>query len=289
MNEIMKNSSILYQPKNSDPQEKAIRKKLENSVLITDYSRKIVRQLHDVQENFFTDAFKDLDNNQKINKLYQELLLKLSNSTNSKIISGEHNLDDISSQQGVIIITNHLGLIKLTKIDNSNKKFPLALDNFEPFPLRHAPILPIAQKLGFNLHETAIELPHPLSKIQKACGILIVNPEGNNRTQKLINDTSQLLDTQKSAIVMYPEGGTSGKRNNAGPYKLDTFHSGSFVIGLKLNIPILPVCQFFNPDKGFELMILPAIMPNELKSSPLKDITIRTQNKMQKTLNSKLK
>jgi hypothetical protein len=54
---------------------------------------------------------------------------------------------------------------------------------------------------------------------------------------------------------MYPEGGTSGKRNEGTPYDLDNFHSGTLVVAAELGLPILPVTQKLNPESGMELRI----------------------------------
>ncbi|MDP3918096.1 MAG: 1-acyl-sn-glycerol-3-phosphate acyltransferase [Candidatus Woesebacteria bacterium] len=261
------------QPKNSDPQEIAIKTKLEKEILKTPLAIRIIKNTKELQAKFFKKAFSEDENSTHINQLYQKLLKDLATETNVEISSGLENLQEIITTKNVIIITNHLGIIKLTKINN-----------IEPFPLRHASILPISQRLNMSLHESAIELPGKLSSIQRSCGVIVVNAGGRNRTQQLIDDTRKIIDKEQSAIVMYPEGGTSGKRNNAGPYDLDVFHTGAFVVAKNLNINILPICQYFSPDTGFKLHILKPLQPQDINTQDLRSLANNLRLKMQTKL-----
>lgn len=135
------------------------------------------------------------------------------------------------------------------------------------------------------LYETAIELPSPLFEIQTNCKTIIVPVEGKNRTEQLTQNVLSLIAREPgAAIVMYPEGGTSGKRNNGGPYDLDEFHGGAFVVAIQTGLPILPVCQYFNPEKGLELHILKPILPKQRDIERVDEIKEETKNAMQKRL-----
>lgn len=162
------------------------------------------------------------------------------------------------------------------------------MTEYEPFPIRHMSLSTISRALNMEIHESAIELPRVLSKIQKSCGVVMVSADGQNRTQKLIDDVNRLMIDHKSAVVMYPEGGTSGKRNEGGPYDLDIFHKGAFVVAKNLNIPILPVTQFFNSKSGFEIDVLEPIQADAITYNGINQIIMNTQDMMQQTLNSKV-
>ncbi len=267
-------------------QDFAIRRKLD-ALLSTDFSRKMVDSLRERLEIFFTTSLSDTVNSQNIRNLYNELLPKLKETSNASITKGEENLTKIKGQKGVIVVTNHLGLGVLTIIDNKNGKYPVALSEFAGFPVRLSALSILSEIVNKPLFEAAIELPEPLLSVQKATPTVLVPIDGTGRTQHLVNETSKIIDQNYGAmIVMYPEGGTSGKRNDGGPYDMDTFHSGAFVVAQQLGLPILPVCQMLNPQKGLELHILPAKKIEKNDPELIKEIMEKTRNEMQSDLDN---
>ena len=105
----------------------------------------------------------------------------------------------------------------------------------------------------------------------------MVSADGQNRTQKLIDDVNRLMIDHKSVVVMYPEGGTSGKRNEGGPYDLDIFHKGAFVVA---NISIslsCPLSQFFNSKSGFEIDVLEPIQADAITYNGINQIIMNTE------------
>lgn len=284
MSENMIDAAILRQPQKDDPLEVAIQDRLRDELASTQYARDFLENATNLQTSFFERAFADLDSDENIRQSYEVLISNLAEAGNSRVVSGADNLRKLPSDQGCIVITNHLGIIKLTTIDNSQQRFPVSLDEFEPFPLRHAPISIVASQLGLEIHESAVELPGRLRDIQEACGVAIVRAEGENRTQKLIEDCVLLNRQRPALIVMYPEGGTSGKRNQGGPYDLDEFRTGAFVVAAETNMPILPITQYFNPKTGFELSILEPFNVKDLKRDDLTILATETKANMQATL-----
>ncbi|OGM26528.1 hypothetical protein A3D00_03430 [Candidatus Woesebacteria bacterium RIFCSPHIGHO2_02_FULL_38_9] len=272
---------ILRQPRGSDPKEQKIREKLD-TLTSTDISRKIIDDLRQRQAVFFDFSFDNLTHKEKILRAYRTLLPELASIANSKIKSGEEHLRPDLQGNGIIIVTNHLGIAKLTRISNFDHKFPIELEEFEPFPSRHALLSPVTQMTGGQMHETAIELPSTLLKIQESCEVLTIPVKGKGRTELLSKKVRILLSEEdRPIVVMYPEGGTSGKRNDGGPYDLDEFHTGAFVVALKTGLPIVPVCQYFNPNSGFELYILEPIRPKIESADQAEDIAKRTRSSMQ--------
>jgi len=278
------NARISRQPTEKDPQELRIRRELEKFIS-TPWAREAIKKMKKKQEGFLGFSFSHLREPREILKKYRELLIELNRISNAKIIAGERYLDELRNEKGIIIVTNHFGIAKLTRIDNSGGRFPVPIKTIEPFPSRCASLLLASERLDGDLHETAIELPGALTQIQKACGVLTIPPVGEKRTKILIEKVEGLVKKESGAvIVMYPEGGTTGKRNNGGPYDLDEFHSGAFVVAAKTRTPILPVCQTFDPKKGFGLVILEPIFLEEKDLGKLSNIVEMTKKSMQRNL-----
>lgn len=249
-------TKIARQPILNDPQEIRIRRLLVEKLTSTKWSRGIFARFNQLQEEFFRYTFENFNDGEGVLDRYRQLTSVLAASGKTKLVSGEGHLQEFLGKSALIIVTNHLGTAKLTAIDNSDHKFPVPLDSFEPFPIRHAPFRLISDQSGLSLHEAALELPGDLGRVQEICQVLAIPTDGSGRTQLLADKVKSLVTRERAAVVMYPEGGTSGKRNNGGPYDLSKFHSGAFVVAGQLEIPILPVCQYFNPQKGFELYAL---------------------------------
>lgn len=277
----IEDARIARQPTNKDPQELRIRSELEELVS-TPWAKEFVEKMKKEQEDFFDFSFSNLQNPQEIFRKHRELLAKLNGISNARIVEGQEHLDKLRGEKGVIVVSNHFGIAKLTRIDNSEGRYSIPIEVFEPFPSRYASLFLVSEKLGGNLYETAIELPGALNEIQKACGTLTIPPVGEKRSKTLLKKVEKLVGKDSGAVmVMYPEGGTTGKRNNGGPYDLDEFHSGAFVISAKTKTPILPVCQIFNPEKGFEVKILEPIFLKEEDLGKISDIVETTRVSMQ--------
>ena len=59
-----------------------------------------------------------------------ELLAKLNKISGARIVAGEEYLDKLKNEKGIIIVTNHFGIAKLTRIDNSEDRFPIPIHLF---------------------------------------------------------------------------------------------------------------------------------------------------------------
>lgn len=276
---------ISRQPTASDTQEQVIRDRL-NILVSTEWGRATINELREKQEFFLHWALEKLSTPQAVRLQYEKLMDELAALMKTTIVSGKENLDKIPAGTPFIVVTNHLGTAKLTRIDNHNGLIPAKIDEIEPFPIRPSVLSLIAQHRNASIYETAIELPTPLSDIQRACGVIIVSPSGHHRIEKLISDVKKLVQKNlNSLIVMYPEGGTSGKRNNGGPYDLDEFHSGAFVTAMINGLPILPVCQYFHPEFGMQLYILNPITLTQSDIKNRNGIAQSIKEDMQLTLN----
>src|SRR5258706_1918490 len=255
--------TISRQPNKTDPQETRIRSILD-SLASTEESKLMIQKLTTLQKDFLNNSLQNLDDKDSIKNSYRSLLQNLAEVSKTHIVSGIENLSKLKSEKHFIIATNHFGSAKMTRIPSSELVVDSPIEEIEPFPIRHAPFVAIKKITGNKIFECAVELPQPFSKIQDAAGIVVVPSSGEGRTQKLINSIEKLnTKEERTAVVMYPEGGTTGKRNDGGAYDLDVFRSGTFVVAAKLKLLILPVCQIFDPNEGIKLTILEPISVTE--------------------------
>lgn len=277
-------SRITRQPNNGDPQEIRIRSILDN-LASTDESKAIVKELTSLQANFLKKGLTNPESGAEIELNYRKLLQQLAETSKTHIVSGLENLSKLDNTKHFIIATNHFGSAKMTRIITSELGIDIPIAEIEPFPIRHAPFIAMEKITGNKIFECAVELPEPFLKIQKASEIIIIPSSGEGRTQKLIDSIVECnKEEDKTAIVMYPEGGTTGKRNMGGAYDLDEFHSGTLVIAAKLGLSILPVCQIFDPNEGIKLIILEPIVLRENDLVNINEKTEDLKRSMQKSL-----
>lgn len=271
MTEMKINPTFARQPDSHDPLEIRIRGLLENNLDSTAFANICFTEAKKLQEDYLREFASGEKENP--NKLLDNLNLVLKTQ-----IKGENHLDFPGS---FIIVTNHLGTPKLTRIQMPDL---LKGKDIEPFFIRYCGFKLIADKTGSALHETAVELPGRLRDLQEISGTVTIPVTGEGRTEKLINDVKDKLQKERSVFVMYPEGGTSGKRNSGSPYDLDEFHKGSFVVAALAGIPIVPVCQIFDPEKGLILEVLDPIKPEEMELAKIQNLMNETRQKMQNKL-----
>lgn len=273
------------QPRADDPLELVIRARLENLVS-SPWAKEAIEKMRLTQSDFLSFAFDNLKEPEKILQRHGQVLPQLAQICRTKIVSGEDSLKGILPGK-VILVTNHLGMSKLTRIDNRDRHLPVGLDEIEPFLIRYAPLTLIADSLGAELHEASIELPGSLIRIQESCGVLTIPVSGSGRAEQLIDKIQgTLAKDQRQTFVMYPEGGTSGKRNGGGPYDLDEFHRGSFVVAARTRLPVMPVCQFFDSERGMELQIMSPFYVPESDLDSVNNVARNVRGEMQKVLTS---
>jgi len=169
---------------------------------------------------------------------------------------------------GVIVISNHLGLNKLTKIttgelickvhnnpiDSDIDELP-PLTNDDPFLFLFAPVIGTLFDLilGDSAYYSIITMdyPTPYSDIVRRAGGIIVELTGDCKYEKLMVEATRISGLIKKmrktpVFIFFPEGGTSGKRNDGTPYTLGEFKSGYARLAYDLNIPILPVIVYLD-------------------------------------------
>lgn len=288
----MKTEGRTPHPRKNDPLEQAIRQKITTQAYSTERGRAMFAQVDGIQVDYFKDALNNLTSPNIIHDGTQKVLTDIAKATHSEIVEGKEVLDSLPKESPIMIVANHYGGFKLVMIEQSRLGLSLGtdkIDDIPPFPSYFAAFKPAADALGDNLYDAHLELPGPLLTIQEDAGLLVV-PEDNGAFPEIKRRTQGIISAhENSMLVIFPEAGTSGKRNNGGPYDLDAFHGGSFAIAEELGIPIVPMGQFFNPNKGFEIKVFepvslkdaPGVDNMEVRRAYFAQVAIETRAKMQ--------
>lgn len=213
----------------------------------------------------------------------------------------ETNLYSSISPSGLVVISNHIGLNKLTKISKNDLERHLRglseidiieeinpLVNDDPFIMLFAPIVAAISSISINfkLHFTIItmEYPEPYSNIVSRTGGIVINSFGAKKYRSILSKALEikercLNDKLFPIYILFPEGGTSGKRHGGSPYDLEHFKSGYSRLAYNLNMPILPIVTYLNKFSDLTNRILE---PKPCSA----DYDIREdQRKMQEVLN----
>lgn len=268
-------------PKIDDPNEDRIVGVIRDKLLSTVWAKNAIKQTADIQLAHLKASLKHIDDPQFIHDNTQKVLAELARVTNSKIVEGKEYVESLPKGRPILLLTNHLGVYKLNSwpIDELREKTGLTgpvQPLFYPFPFYFAAVYPIAKELNDNLYIASFEYPGQLGKILRAAGSIEVPPEdtlseGKSRTEVLIDSTRRFIETHPNAVIVsFPEGGTTGKRNEGSPYDLEKFHTGSYVIARELGLTILPVAQYFNPESGLELRVFwPVKLPTNANNDDL--------------------
>ena len=281
------------------PQERRILELLRDNLTSTEWSQDTFRDIRHLLVDYFKDSLLNIQDRRHIHDKTQELLSKIAARGNAKISSGQEHLDNFPKASPVFLLTNHLGIYKLATI-NPEKELGLddaGVDSMYSLPLFHASGRPVADALGDNLYIAAFEFPGKIGEIQKAAGGVVIRLEEEEKLEKdttagidhLTTRTRNFMEEHPNgALSVLPEGKTSGKKNGASPYDLETFRTGAFVVAARLNIPILPVSQYFDPDTGFEVAVHEAIYPSpDLNREQFEEVANLTREKMQAWLNKR--
>lgn len=276
-------------PFRNDPLEQRIRGLIRDNVCSTVKGREMFAKVNDLQIDYFRDAIGNIGKPGVTHDRTQELLKELSQVTNSRIVQGAENLDSLPKKSPVFAMVNHFSGYKLVAIEQGTLGVDSPdIDQIYPFPIFYSSLVPVAEALEDNLYDAHLELPAPLLKVQEEAGLLVV-PPGEGQFKTVVERTEDhLKEHPNSLLVLFPEGESSGKRNNGGPYDMVGFHAGSFIIAAKKGIPVVPIAQYFNPNSGFELAIFPSFKldPNGDRAY-FEQMAANTRQEMQAWLDTK--
>lgn len=243
-------------PRHDDPLEQRIRGLIRDQVYSTALGREMFAKVGQAQLAYFRDGLAHLGDPGLIHDRTQALLREIAKVTNAQIVYGKENLAKVPKGTPIFAEVNHFSAYKLVAIDQKDLGLNLLeIDEVFPYPLFYSSLVPVAESLGDDLYMAQLEYPSPLLEVQQGAGLLLVPLERGEFETVLQRSRDHIGKYPHSVTVLFPEGGTSGKRNNGGPYDTIEFHSGSFAIAAKLGIPVFPVAQYFNPDRGFEVAV----------------------------------
>lgn len=276
-------------PRHDDPLEVRIRGLIRDQVYSTPLGREMFRKVDEAQLAYFRDSLAHLGDPDLIHDRTQALLKKIAEMTNAQIVYGKENLAKVPKGSPVFAEVNHFSGYKLTAIEQSDLGLNLPeIDEIFPYTLFYSSLVPVAEILGRKLYMAQLEMPEPLLTVQKTAGLLLVPLEKGSFEVVLQRSKEHVDKYPNSVTVLFPEGGTSGKRNGGGPYDLEPFHSGSFAIAGKLGITVLPITQFFNPNRGFEVAVFEPFKPDPKGGREYFDeLANNTRKQMQAWLDTK--
>lgn len=183
-----------------------------------------------------------------------------------------HNMRD-----GVIVISNHVGAAKLLKVtrrevestlpDSVRRAHPMTgrLLNSDSFLVLFAPpIVATLEALAPTKPEfipISVKYEGSFGIIAQAHGFVQI---GERRLSAYSSLRSQVLSRVTAArergalpiVIIFPEGGTTGKRLTADPFRLEPFQSGFFHLSQHVGLPILPIVVTFNDRFEFLSQVL---------------------------------
>lgn len=288
-----------------DPLEIRIRGIIRDLVESDPFGAGAMAIIRKLQKSYFVWSLHNLDKPEKIYHNTQVLLGAISLATHSKITEGMELLDQLPSGKPVFVVLNHFGINKLTTLqpqelglqpDEVKTINGVIAEEIYPFPMYYAAMHPIAEKLGVDLSEAHLKLPgQKLTALQKAAGLIVI-PEETGQFDVIKQRTFDVINARpNTAMVIFPEGKTSGKSNQGGPFDtIEHFHSGVWGIATELakdglTVPVLTAYQYWNPESGFKVGVvnIDTPRPNTTKDEQ-KELARNSRQKMQQALDLRM-
>jgi hypothetical protein len=270
----------------ADPDQR-IRLLLQDTLASTPWATDMFAQASAYQKDFFSYVAHPDTTAEAASQAYGELLGGLADMTNVQIKYGHENVECLRDSSAVIVASNHLGIGQVGSVNNRDRTFDFPGEEIEAFPLGMLPGYVIsrilAEKIQMDIRKEEIG---DLGMIRrKLPGIFVSDSPQGGGTDILVSDINRACALERqTTFQLFPEGRTSGWANNGGPNDLDAFKAGTFVIGCKTGIPILPVCQYFDPHRGLDLLALPPMRLGEEDLENVHFIKDATRHVMQLAL-----
>lgn len=219
-------------------------------------------KLKDVQLNFFIQSLTHFADSPKY---FSQCVKDIFSIVSFTLRTEQIALPD----DGMIVISNHLGINKLTKIHPQEIKVQLtnllttmpALENNDPFTLLFAPIEKSLLKLVAGRHNYSViyvfmQLNNPIDEVLSSLNAAIIERTKINQYSRLNEQIKKKIqETRAEAkvpiVVIFPEGGTSGKEIFSDPYSLIKFKSGYKHLARDFELPILPIGVTVDADLNY--------------------------------------
>jgi hypothetical protein len=255
---------VLGQKGQNDPKEIAIREKIRSAVLRENWARAAFDDIRDMQIEFLRAAARNIGDPNFVHDEAQAVLGEIAQELHSEIIEGKELLASIPKGSPAIIATNHFGAYKLLGIspkDDVGVDIP-GYDAMYPYLMYFAALKPVAEAIGDELYYASNDFPGVFGQIHSAAGFIHVPALAESKTAALIDQTRTALERRPhAAIVNFPEGTTSGKPSGRGPYDLEPYKTGGYVVAAELGMHVIPVAQYFDPVHGYHLKVFQPFIP----------------------------
>lgn len=267
-------------PTLKDPNEVMIRGRVKELLASTSLATRMNGEVSLLVEEGFRDLYTRRSDPDYVHRRNQEYVGEFARITNATIVSGEEHLKELGEKSPIILSANHDATYRMGGGLTPEKLKKLGFDgqhDIEDIHYPHIPYYgafqPVVERLGNNISMVCEEEPGTLGELYRATGSLDVQPAGMipggengkvGRVDLLIDAARELFQKYpNSALVVFPEGGTTGKRNGGNMRELGKFHTGLFVMAARLEVPVLLTAYRFNPNKGFEVSILGVVRLRE--------------------------
>ncbi len=281
-------------PSHLDPQDIAFVAKLRESVLSQPWTKEAFAEIKQAQIAYLREVLARSEDTEFVFARTQEILKEVSLLQHSAIAEGGENLNGLERGAPVILATNHLSTYKLAGF-SPETELGLKIRDYRylcPTPMFIGGFTPVAEKLGNTLAIVSDDFPGVLGQIHRAAGFVHVPPKettGGSRIEYLREQTAEVFKKHpQTALVNFPEGQSSGKHRGLGPYELERFRTGGYVIAAELGVRVIPVAQYFDPKQGLQLKVFPSYIPKQNEDAGYKVYAKRDQEEMQKWLDAKL-
>lgn len=262
-------------PSLDDPQEVEIIRVMEQEVS-TPNARRMVEEEKDAVKSSLRDILAHPGDLSYAQAKGRQTSAEVSRLLNSTVVSGKEKLLGLEKGKPVFLSANHLGMYKLAGLSpeelaeigfHADHETPSIY--YSPVPF-YAPFHPVAQELGDEVYTAALEEPGKLGELSRSTGYIDVPPStdmiqgsdgtGPGRVDVMTEESRRFFEEQpNSAILVFPEGGTTGKRNGGKIYEMGEFHTGLFVIASHLEVPVVLLAHRFNPDRGIEIAVVDVV------------------------------
>jgi hypothetical protein len=281
---------VKMKPRRDDQREVAIAEKIGESVLRESWARNAFEKARLTQIAYMKDLLPLAGNQEAVRSRTREVIEELSALLKSEIVEGAEFLKDLPKGSPALIMTNHFGAYKLVGIDPKEElgvDIP-GYDFMYPSPMYFAQLKPVANAIGNDLSYVSNDFPGVFGQLHTDAGFVHVPAVVEGKTAYLEQETRELMQQHPAtALVNFPEGGTSGKYTGLGPYALDPYKTGGYVIASKLGIPVIPVAQYFDSQKGFQLKVLKPYIPQQGERSTYEGYARQDQTQMQEWFDTK--
>lgn len=216
-------------------------------------------------------------------------LMELCSSIN-KILETRVVGEFDSCLEPCVVVSNHLGANKLVKVEPELIAKALSVDlrenvtglvNGDSFLLLFCPVfhalLTGSRCSNVYFLPVLMNYPEPYRSFAERMGFVCLKNTGEGNFDYLVRHLDARISAAKKigkvpVIVMFPEGGTTGKRNQEGAYSLCEFKSGFMNIAHVLGLEIRPVIVKFDRSFRFLATLLPRISRENVLATSVDEI-----------------